>query len=48
MTDSEYLRLDQDEERVCDRASEQFAIPRQLISPRDRLIEDLNAACVRE
>jgi acyl carrier protein len=36
------LRLAEVEQRVCDIASEQLGIPRNEISPRDRIIEDLN------
>lgn len=35
------LRLSEVEQRVCDVASEQLGIPRFKISPKDRLIEDL-------
>lgn len=42
MTDTERLRLDEVEQRVCDIASEQLGIPRHRISPSDRIIEDLN------
>ena len=36
------LRLDEMERKVCDLASEQLGIPRQKISPGDRIIEDLH------
>jgi acyl carrier protein len=42
MAGEERLRLDAVERRVCDIASEQLAIPREWISPRDRIIEDLH------
>ena len=42
MTNTERLRLDEVEQRVCDIASEQLGIPRHRISPSDRIIEDLN------
>src|SRR6478609_6036809 len=35
------LRLDDVERKVCDIASEQLAIPREWISPGDRIVEDL-------
>ena len=35
------LRLDEVERRVCDIASEQLGIPRDRISPGDRIVEDL-------
>jgi acyl carrier protein len=42
MTGSSRLRLDEVEQKVCDIASEQLGIPRQKVSPSDRIIEDLN------
>jgi formylglycine-generating enzyme len=36
------LRLAEVEQRVCDIASEQLGIPRQRVSPSDRIIEDLH------
>ena len=42
MTNTERLRLDEVEQRVCDIASEQLGIPRHRVSPSDRIIEDLN------
>ena len=36
------LRLAEVEQRVCDIASEQLGIRREWISPRDRIVEDLN------
>ena len=42
MTTTERLRLDEVEQRVCDIASEQLGIPRERVSPSDRIIEDLN------
>ena len=42
MTNTQRLRLDEVEQRVCDIASEQLGIPRHRISPSDRIIEDLN------
>src|SRR5690606_28824766 len=37
-----YQRLDEVEQRVCDLASTQLGIPREKVSPGDRLIEDLH------
>ena len=42
MTHTERLRLDEVEQRVCDLTSEQLGIPRERVSPSDRIIEDLN------
>jgi acyl carrier protein len=41
MTGTVRLRLDEVEQRICDLASEQLGIPRQKVSPSDRIIEDL-------
>mgnify|MGYP005821599943 CR=1 FL=1 len=42
MSEAGRLRLDEMEQRVCDIASQQLAIPRERVSPGDRIIEDLN------
>jgi acyl carrier protein len=42
MTGAERLRLDEVEQKVCDIASQQLGIPRERVSPSDRIIEDLN------
>jgi sulfatase modifying factor 1 len=42
LTTDSRLRLDEVEQRVCDIASEKLAIPRERISPGDRLFDDLN------
>lgn len=42
MSETERLRLDEMERRVCDITSQQLAIPRERISPGDRIIEDLH------
>jgi acyl carrier protein len=42
MAPGERLRLDEIEQRICDIASEQLGLPRDRVSPGDRIIEDLH------
>jgi formylglycine-generating enzyme len=41
MSAVKHLRLTEVEQRVCDVASRELGIPRERLSPSDRLIEDL-------